>query len=275
MTGDLHCHSRHSDGSATVESIVSYAVRLGLDYVALTDHDTMAGVDELCERGRRAGLGTIPGVECSARDGRTGRPVHLLCYLPRNRVVLQAALDRTLVSRAETKWQMVEHIMESYPLTRGDVLRYSRESASVHEPHIMQALADLGYTNTVIGPLMDELIGKNGSCYVPNVYPEARDIARLIQEAGGIAVVAHPGQFDSLELAEELARDGLIGGIECHHPRNSPEVTQKAIALAARHDLIVTGGSDFHGQFAKRPHPLGTCVTDGENIRRLLAVAGQ
>lgn len=270
LTGDLHCHSRYSDGSATVESIVAYARRRGINCLALTDHDTMAGTDEFCACAKEAGITPIPGVECSAWDGERERPVHMLCYLPSDREALQSRLRETLDSRAKTKWMMVEKIMERFPIRREDVLRYSAGSASVYESHIMQALADQGYTNVVIGPLMDELIGRGGSCYVPNRYPEVRELTEFLRKTGGIPVLAHPGQFDSLALAEELAQKRMIAGIECRHPRNSPETTKAALLLAEKYDLIVTGGSDFHGQFAKRPHPIGACTTDDKQIRRLL-----
>lgn len=273
IIGDLHCHSRHSDGSATVASLVDYATRLGLSHIALTDHDTMSGVEEFCTLATAAGLTAIPAVECSTRDYRRNRPVHLLCYCPYDPALLRRELDKTLAARAETKWAMVEKIQELYPIARKDVRRYSDESASVYESHIMLALADLGYTGTVIGSLMDELIGIHGSCHIPVPYPDVHDIAKLIRAAGGVAVVAHPGQFDSLEVTEELARDGLLGGIECHHPRNQPNVTEKSLALAERYDLIVTGGSDFHGQYSKHPHPPGACVSDEKNLRKLIAAA--
>lgn len=272
--GDLHCHSRYSDGSATVSALISYAARLGLTHLALTDHDTMAGVEELCALADGAGLEAIPGVECSTRDYERGRPAHLLCYYPKDRALLQKALDKTLAARAKAKWAMVEKLMKRYPITKEDVCRFCGESASVYEAHIMLALADLGYTGTVIGPLMEELIGSSGSCHSPVSYPNARHMAGIIKAAGGIAVMAHPGQFDSLSLAEELAKDGLIAGIECYHPRNSPEMTERALRLAREYQLIVTGGSDYHGQYAKHPHPPGACVTDEANLLRLREGAG-
>lgn len=273
IKGDLHCHTHHSDGSASVEQLVTYAKRLGLRALAITDHDTMVGVETFMYYANLAGIIPVPGVECSSRDYQRNRPVHMLCYFPQNYPVLKKVLDQTLLARMETKHAMAELIMKEYPISWDDICFFAKDSSSVYESHLMMALAMMGYTSTVIGPLMDQLIGKNGKYHIPVPYPDTWEIAKTIKEAGGLAVVAHPGQFDSLELAEELAQAGLLDGIECYHPRNSATVTAQALTLARKYGLIVTGGSDFHGQFAKSPHPIGTCTTDEENLHRLLETA--
>lgn len=273
MVGDLHTHSRKSDGSMYVEDIVAYAKRVKLDYLALTDHDTMAGVPIAMEAGEKLGVQIIPGVEISTKDYQRGRPVHMLCYFPKDTDTLQEELNKTLRSRAETKKQMIEKIMKIYPITWEYIARFSRESESIYESHIMQALADHGYTNTVIGGLKDDLISKNGSCYVPNAYPDTREVIRLIRAVGGLAVIAHPGQFDSLELCAELAEKKEIAGIEYAHPRNAEDVKASIKDICTKYDLIMTGGSDFHGQFAKSPHPLDSFVTQGPAIQRLIALS--
>ncbi|TCL77026.1 hypothetical protein EDC14_1001311 [Hydrogenispora ethanolica] len=273
MTGDLHCHSLCSDGSLSVADILAYAQRIGLDYVAITDHDTLAGVERARVIGQALGVGVIPGVEISCRDDQRDRPVHMLCYFPRDPVTLQAFLDRTLRSRAATKRQMIAKIMARYPVTLEHIERYSSQSQSIYESHIMQALADLGYTNVAIGPLMEELISSRGSCYVPNRYPDVREVARLIRQVGGIAVMAHPGQFDSADLLEELAAAKMVRGVEYNHPRNDAATRARIGAIAERYRLIATGGSDFHGPYAKVPHPLGSFTCSGPAIAGLIALS--
>lgn len=270
MIGDLHCHSICSDGSSTSAAIVDYASRLGLTHLALTDHDTMAGVQGIALEAQSKGIHIIPGVECTATDFSRGRSVHMLCYLPQKADQLQSFLNVTLDRRRIAKLAMADKLAKLYPLTRSDVLRASAKSASIYEVHLMAPLAQMGYTPTVCGALMKELIGKNGSCYVPIQYPDVLEMVDVIRSVGGKAVLAHPGQFDSLELAKELAAKGLLSGIECYHPRNSESVTEKALAICRRYHLLVTGGSDFHGMYSTRPHPLGSCTTCEEQLKRLL-----
>ncbi|WP_444643462.1 PHP domain-containing protein [Caproiciproducens sp. R1] len=273
MVGDLHTHSRKSDGSMYAADIVAYAKRVHLDYLALTDHDTMAGVPLAEEAGKELGVCIIPGVEISTKDYQRGLPVHMLCYFPKDTETLQKELDKTLLSRAETKKQMIEKIRKIYPVTWEYIERFSRESESIYESHIMQALADHGYTNTVIGSLKDDLISKGGSCYVPNAYPDTREVLRLIHDVGGLAVVAHPGQFHSIPLCAELAEKKQIVGIEYAHPRNTEEVRASIQSICTKYGLIMTGGSDFHGQFAKSPHPLGSFVTQEPAIQKLIGLS--
>lgn len=270
MSGDLHCHSIHSDGSNTVEQIVDFALRRGLTHIALTDHDTMAGVDEITRCAAQKGLCVIPGVECTSTDYRRNRPVHLLCYFPKDRESLTYFLNVTLENRRIAKMEMVQKLKKLYPITDEDVMRLSQKSASIHEVHLMQAIADMGYTPTVCGPLLTELIGKNGSCYVPVKYPDIMDTVNMIRKAGGLAVLAHPGQFNSLELAQELCEQGLLDGIECYHPRNTPEVTTYCLDLVKRYRLVETGGTDFHGMYSSKPKPVGTCTTEGHQLLRLI-----
>lgn len=270
MKADLHCHSRYSDGSATLSQIADFAARAGLTHLALTDHDTMAGVERLTGLGRAQGLTVIPGVECSCTDPERGRPAHILCYRPERPEVLTAHLAITLENRRQAKLAMLEKLQKLYPIREADVLRCAEGCPSLYEVHLIQPLADMGYTHTVSGPFMDSLIGKGGSCYVPVIYPTVYETLDVMRQAGGVIVLAHPGQFDSLPLARELCEKGLLDGIECHHPRNSPQVTADCEALAEEYGLIHTGGTDFHGHYTKQSHPLGSFTTDEANLRRIL-----
>lgn len=271
MVGDLHCHSTYSDGSCTVEELISYAARIHLDYIALTDHDTYMGVEEALELGVRYGVTVIPGLECTTKDPMTGRPVHVLCYRPENWDFLKEITQTTSERRTKAKLEMLEKLQAYYPISVEDVKRYASKSAAIFEPHIMKGVANLGYTNSLYGPLMEELIGKKGKCHVPIEYPLIYDTIDAMHKANGLVVIAHPGQFKSIDLVRELAEQGLIEGVECYHSRNSAEETQELLHIAEEYNLIVTGGTDFHGMNTRKPYPLGTYTTDEENIRRILA----
>jgi PHP domain. len=275
MIADLHIHSTFSDGSMSVEDIVFYAKKMNLDAIAITDHDTLAGARLAVKLAEGKGLEVIPGVEMTTRDTKRDRPVHLLCYMPVNPEPLEKLLNKTLENRAAQKRAMIKKVQELYPVATEHIERYSSRSKSIYESHIMQALADLGYTNTPIGPLMDELLSKKGSCYVPSKYPDVREALNAIHESGGIAVIAHPGQFHSLELLEELACEGSVQGAEYNHPRNSEGDKVEIMRIADRYGLVLTGGTDFHGLYSKTPYPLGSFTCPPLCIERLRMMAGE
>lgn len=268
---DLHVHTTHSDASRTVAQVMEYAAMIGLQYIAITDHDTMAGVDEAEELGGKLGVKVIPGVEMSTLDEESGRNVHLLCYLPKDRQMIDAFLENTLRWRREQKLEMARRVHELYPLVTPELVeKYARNSESIYECHVMQPLCDFGYTNVAIGELMSSLISSRGSCYVPKRYPTTKEAAEVIRAAGGLPVVAHAEQFDSFNLIERYAKNGLLAGVEVWHPRNSEDSRKRLLDIAKKYQLLTTGGSDFHGQYTKKPHPLGFCGCQVEDAQALL-----
>ena len=149
MIGDLHCHTRVSDGSTGIDDVVLYAKRGGLDFVAITDHDTMAGVSRAEQLGRRCGIGVIAGAELSAWDFVRKRKVHLLCYLPKNPDRLEGLMKHTRENRDKAMRESMHRVMRLFPVTEEHILRYAQGSSTLHHVHIMSALMDLGYANTV------------------------------------------------------------------------------------------------------------------------------
>ena len=259
MIGDLHCHSKLSDGSTSLEDIVFYAKRAGLDALAITDHDTLSGASRAQVLGKRYGITVIPGVEISTFDPDTQRRVHILCYLPLKPDRLAGLLSRTLEQRRISGEQMIQKVSRLYPVTREHILRYAAASNSIYKVHIMQALLDLGYDTSIYGQLYAQLFSDSGgSCLVKTVYPSLEEVLQTVKQAHGIAVFAHPSVYRSMELVRRLAPSGFIDGIEVYHPRNTREDQQE----------LLTGGTDFHGSYAsRRANPLATCVTDEENLK--------
>lgn len=270
---DLHIHTTYSDGSATVEQVLTYAERKGLPYIAISDHDTLAGTrrgDQLIRKGNYH-VPLITAVEMSTTDEETKRPVHILCYGPKDPEALQEMLNITLSSRREQKLVMMRKIQAIYPdYYMEDTLELSQASCSIYESHIMQAFCNMGYTNVAIGDLMTKLISKNGSCYVPSTYLGTMEVLYKVKEMGGIAVIAHPEQFDSIGLVHRATKAELIQGVECYHPRNGVEMTRELLEYAKKKGLLITGGSDFHGQYAKRPYPMGSYGCSQEEAQRLV-----
>ena len=272
MIGDLHCHSTLSDGSSSLEDLIFYAKRSGMDYIALTDHDTMAGHTRACALGKRYGLGVIPGVEFSAVDSQRGnKKVHILCYLPRVPQKLEQICRKTLNSRTLAGQEMIRRVMRYYPVTAEHIARYTSESQSIYKSHIMLALMDLGYTDRIYSDLFHRLFdSKQGSCFVPTEYAEVRDVVSAIRQAGGVSVMAHPFQYGgSYDLLEELAQNKMIDGVEQHHPRAKQKYIELSGEIAEKYHLICTGGTDFHGACTSTPNPIGTCITTQENLQRI------
>lgn len=262
MIGDLHCHTRLSDGSMSIDDLIFYAKRAGLDFVAITDHDTMEGVTRAAVLGKRYGIGVVAGAEISCYDYQRGRKVHILCYLPDKPDRLQGLLGATLESRRKVGVQMIRQVMRYYPVTDEHIQRYTMGSKCIYKAHIMQALMDLGYDCQPYGDLFERLFGaKNGLCALNPEYPEVRDALDLIASAGGIAILAHPTLYHSVELLEELAEGGRLPGVELFHPSMSKEDERIVGEIAARYDLLCTGGTDFHGAWRKYPSPLASCIT--------------
>lgn len=273
MIADLHNHSLLSDGVLSIEDIIYYSKKIGLDFISITDHDTLAGVIQAYTLGEKIGLSIIPGVEISTIDYKTSRSVHILCYYPKYIFKLQKFLNNTLIDREKAKRKMAQMLMNEYPITMEHIERYSSKSQSMYETHIMQTLADLGYTNVAIGDLYKKLLSKKGKYYVQVTYPSVYEALDIINEVDGIAVMAHPGQFDSIELLEELARKHLIQGVEYNHPKNSEEVKKQIKYIAQKYDLIMTGGTDFHGYYSSTINPIGSFTCPEGEVEKLIKLA--
>lgn len=262
MIGDLHCHTRLSDGSMSIDDLVFYSKRAGLDFVAITDHDTMEGVSRAAVLGKRYGLNIIAGTEISCMDYDRKRKAHILCYLPDKPDRLQGMLNQVLESRTKAGQKMILSVMRFYPVTEEHIQRYTMGSKSIYKAHIMQALMDLGYDSQPYGELFHRLFDPaEGLCVREPEYPDVYDALALVRSAGGLAVLAHPPVYDSFDLLEELAEKGLLDGVEVAHPAIHGDMGKQLEELADRYGLLKTGGSDFHGMLRKYANPLATCIS--------------
>ncbi|MBE6838758.1 MAG: PHP domain-containing protein [Ruminococcus sp.] len=271
MTGDLHCHTKLSDGSLGIEDIISQAKRTGIDCISITDHDTMASFSRAPVLGERYGVKIIPGVELSAWDKTRGRKVHILCYAPQKPDRLEGLCLKCCEIRKVCAKEMVENVMKKYPITTESVTKYATGSKSIFKQHIMHALIDYGYSTHFYGRLNNELFNlKTGSCIVEREYPDVNFVLDLIHSSRGIAVMAHPAYYDSFDLLEELAANGKLDGVEAYHYTANEEQRKKILEIAEKYDLIVTGGSDFHGLYNAHSTHIGSEVTDDKNLERIL-----
>lgn len=268
MIGDLHCHSTMSDGSANTDEIIKYAKSAGLDFIAITDHDTMAGVEKARNAGIRKGIKVIPGVEVTSFDNETQRMVHLLCYMPKKLEKLEKLLNSNLKIRTDAVLDVVSEAEKMFPITLKDVLEAQGDSQCLYRQHIIRALMNRGYTYAVFSDLYDIF---RKIPYKPN-FPDVRDVAKVLNETGGVVCLAHPGRYDSIDLAWDLADKNLIQAIEISHPSNTESDKVEIEKIIRKYWLVPTAGSDYHGFYSATPHPLGTCTMPGEALDALIEV---
>ena len=276
MAADLHCHTKLSDGSVGINEIVLLAARSKVSTISITDHDTFAGAIRAGIFGRRHGVRVIPGAEFSACDSSTGRKAHILCYLCGNPDRLEGLCRRMREERRRAAAAMLQRVMELYPITAEMVVRRSQGSSGIYKQHIMHALIDAGYADRIYGPVYDRLFHPGtGLAYVPVSYPEVHDVIGQIHDAGGVVVLAHPGEYGSYDLLAQLARDHEIDGVEVWHPKNRQGDEALFAETALKYGLVMTGGTDFHGMYTTEPMPLGTCTTPDDQLRKLLALGSR
>lgn len=263
---DLHIHSRASDGHLTPTAVVDAAVAGRLDVIALTDHDTVAGVREACDAARERPVRVIPGIEVSTRHHDA--EIHVLGYFvdPESPALVrhgEAASNR----RFDRAQRMVGRLQElGVPLDFADVLREAgTDTASIGRPHIARALLAGGHTR-FYAEAFDRYLADGGSAFVVTEFPSVREAIDMIHGGGGLAVWAHP----PLELFDTEVRtfaDWGLDGVECFRP-NTPPAESLLFETAARAmGLLRSGGSDWHG-----PHrsQLGQYAVREEDVRDLL-----
>lgn len=270
MRGDLHCHTTLSDGSLGIEEIIVQAKRTNIDILSITDHDTLSSANRAQVLGERYGVKIIPGVELSAWDEKRNTKVHILCYAPQKPERLEGLCLKSCTIRKECGKEMIENVMKQFPITPESVLKYCTGSKSIFKQHIMRALIDYGYTTEFYGKLSDELFDrKTGSCIVTRHYPDVNFVIDLIHSSRGVAVLAHPYNYGNVELLHELAQNGKIDGVEAYHYTATPQQQEELANIGKEYDIIVTGGSDFHGLYNQCASPLGSYTTDKENLDKL------
>lgn len=252
MKIDLHLHSTASDGSDTPSELVKKAAMLKLGVIALTDHDTVDGVAEAAEAGKKEGVYVIPGVELSAFSSYE---VHILGY---NIDIKDAAFCEKLSDLKQKRIDRALEILEK--LRKHNIVLDSDElikSGSVGRPHIAAMLLRGGYVRS-IQEAFERYVGKNGLAFVPSHRLSPLAAVSMIKDAGGIPVLAHPLVFVNKGVLDALV-SGLkpygLGGIEAYYPSHSSADSLNLLNVARNYRLIATGGSDYHGVI--RPVEMG------------------
>ncbi|MEX5213930.1 MAG: PHP domain-containing protein [Nitrospiraceae bacterium] len=256
---DLHLHTTHSDGSLSPAAVLALAHQANVTALAITDHDITSGLPEAMKAGADYGIEVIPGIEISARY--LDAELHILGYfLNWEDPLLNERLARLRASRHQRNPQIIQKLQDlGLAITYHEVEQLAG-TESVGRPHIARVLMAKGYVSSA-KEAFDRYLGNGSPAFVPRDLPDPTTAIRWIREAQGIPVLAHPTWAPAtgaalIKLCEELKAAGL-GGIEAYYSTHKPKQTAEYLQLAQRLDLLVTGGSDFHG-FTKPDIDVGT-----------------
>jgi predicted metal-dependent phosphoesterase TrpH len=265
---DLHIHTTASDGAFTPSQLVDGAVARGLTAIAITDHDTTTGIDEALEAARGTALEVIPGVELSSESD--SEEIHILgYYLDHRDGTLQKKLEVLCQARYRRARVMVERLAGfGMPLRWERVAEIAGEGAAFGRPHIARALLEKGYVAS-IGEAFQRYIGLEGPAYVARYKLTPVEAVQMITAAKGLPVLAHPrGQGHVLS---ELVEVGLVG-LEAYYPSYTIGDREALVRLAKEHNLIATGGTDFHGYEGFGTVAVGEMWVPAESVERLRAL---
>jgi hypothetical protein len=272
VRADLHSHSNASDGTCPPAEVMRRAGQAGLDVIALTDHDTVAGHDE-ARRALPPGLTLLPGMELSCRVD--GHSVHMLCYLfDPAEPELAAECARIRESREHRARAMVSKLRELGAPVTWEQVEAIAAGGVVGRPHIARALAEAGVIESPRQAFGPEWIGPGGRAHVRRYALDPARAIGLVRAAGGVTVLAHPWAARSWTLPDEaiagLATAGLTG-LEVDHPDQSPAQRDGLRALAARLGLVASGGSDDHGELTS--YRIGCEVAPAGAYEQLVSLA--
>jgi len=274
---DLHVHTNKSDGTFSPEEAVDYACTLGLSAIAITDHDTVLGIQPAMVRGDKYGIEVIPGIEISAEWVENGveLEVHMLGYFIDHR---NSGFQKRLYELSNLRMKRAEIILgklrgHNIKIDMDELKEFLQPSESgtpwVGRLHIAQAMVKKGCVKS-INRAFDQYIGNGKCCYVPKHQLTPEGAVQMIKEMKGLAVIAHPGLLNqefSASLIRRLVKNGL-DGIEIYYPKHSPTTIRNMEMLAAENSILATGGTDCHG-FAKGNILMGTLDVPYELLEKM------
>jgi predicted metal-dependent phosphoesterase TrpH len=264
---DLHLHTFFSDGTFTPEELVERAAKLGFATIALTDHDTVEGCERAAAACAAAAMEFIPGTELTAEHEDT--EVHILAYFvdTRNQVLLTRIAGFQSVRQNRIR-EMVAAINKMGVPLEAEAVFALANCKSPGRPHVARAMVKAGLVAN-LDEAFERFLKKGRPAWVPKTKMSALEGVELIHQAGGLAVMAHPGLNRTDDIIPDLVAAGL-DGIECFHTKHSTVMAERYLEIAEKYDLLVTGGSDCHG-FSKKAPLIGTVKLPYEHVEKLHA----
>lgn len=252
MKSDLHIHTNYSDGVFTPEKVVDSAIEVGLDVIALTDHDNILSFDiaqkhvEKLEKEGKQGIKIIQGIEINTIYNN--EEIHILGYfMDTNNKDFKELLKTQQQARVRQTKEIITLLnkKESINIKYEDIVSQVADGGSIGRPHIAKAITSVGGTNSVM-EAYSKYINDNSPVYVKRKTVPPHEAVEILYDAGGIPVIAHPHDLEKAEdLVKELMHFGLRG-VEAYHRKHSPAIVEYFSSMAEDLGLIVTGGSDFH-----------------------------
>lgn len=277
MSADLHLHTVHSDGSWTPTELVNKAIELKLKVIAVTDHDTTAG---LAEAQTAAGdkVEVIPGIEINSvlvREDGTRMDIHLLGYfIAADSGALQAVIKR----QQDARQQLVEDTiakMKSIGITlTREIVEEESGKGSIGRPHLTRAIVRVGGAPDVNAGF-ERFMHRKSPDFIPRHSVTPEDAIAAITAAGGIASIAHPGKNPAMDEVITALKEQGLRGIEAYHRSHGLPLIKKYLKMAAAKGMLVTGGSDCHGPYEDYPPSIGTLKVPIQVVQNLKAAKNQ
>ena len=266
---DLHLHTTASDGAFEPTALVDLAWRAGIRTMSVTDHDTTAGLAEAEDAARASGIAFVPGIEITAVH--EGRDVHMLGYFfERNDTALSDFLERQRLDRLRRVHEMADKLVAlGKPIDRESIISSRAPGKSLGRPLVAKALVKAGHVAD-IRQAFDQLIGEGKPAFVERSGPGPAAVIEIVANAGGMSSLAHPGLLRRDDLIPAMVEAGLTA-LEAFHSEHDPSTTDRYLMMAERHGLLVTGGSDYHGEHDKRRSAFGVVGLPSERFERLSA----
>jgi predicted metal-dependent phosphoesterase TrpH len=263
---DLHVHTTASDGLLSPEEVIKWAAHKKLSAVAITDHDTVKGVQPAIDISKQYDIEVVPGIEFSSEH--MDEEIHILgYYIDYNKSWLKEKLDEMYHSRYTRAVKMIDKLKDiGIDITLEQVKRIA-ESGTIGRPHIARAMQENGYIDNMKDAFKN-YIGKGGPAYVERYRISCQEAIAIIKGLGGVPVLAHPGLINKKECIDEILDMG-VEGIEVYHTKHDDRTVRDTLKIVNRSKLLITGGSDCHGLFLNNEPILGNVWVDYKYVEAL------
>ena len=264
---DLHLHTTASDGLFDPQTLVQMAWRAGIRTLSVTDHDTVAALDEVEAAAKASGMTFVPGIEVTAVH--EGRDVHVLGYfIDRSNEHLAAFLEKQRADRVRRVLAIADRLADmGKRIGRDELIADRAPGRSLGRPLVAQALVKAGHVADM-RQAFEQLIGEGRPAFMPRIGPTPADVIDIIERAGGVASLAHPGILRRDDLIPGLIDAGL-SALEAFHSEHDAATSEHYLGMADRLGVLVSGGSDYHGDKERRRAAFGTVGLPPERFQRL------